>query len=144
MKKSSKPAARPQRPLLRVLDANANRLREGLRVVEDLARFLQDDAATARRCKALRHQVTASMRRLGLARDLLAARDSVSDLGRGSFGAAERSRARVQDVLLSNLHRGQESARVLEELAKLLDAPAALSFKRVRYALYDLEKGLLR
>jgi hypothetical protein len=77
------PARKALRALmLRAMDANANRLREGLRVAEDLARFVLEDPASARRLKALRHKATASMLQLGLGRELLASRDSAGDLGR--------------------------------------------------------------
>jgi thiamine-phosphate pyrophosphorylase len=125
------------------MDANANRLREGLRVVEDLARFVLEDAASARRLKALRHRATAAMNLLGLDAELLASRDSAGDLGRRSFPRAERQRAELAELLAANLHRGQEAARVLEELGKPLSPRAAFSFKAIRYAIYDLERRLL-
>ncbi len=129
--------------MLRAMDANANRLREGLRVAEDLARFVLQDAVAARRLKALRHRATASMRLLGLDAELLASRDSAGDLGRRSFPRAERQRAALGGLLAANLHRGQEAARVLEELGKPFSARAAFGFKAIRYAIYDLERRLL-
>lgn len=132
-----------ERLVLRALDANANRLREGLRVVEDVARFVLDDARSAAACKAMRHQATAAMRSLGLDAKLLEARDSDADVGRGTFGRSERSREDLRDVLAANLHRAQEASRVLEELGKGHSPAAAFKFKRMRYGLYTLEKGLL-
>jgi thiamine-phosphate pyrophosphorylase len=129
--------------MLRALDANANRLREGLRVAEDLARFVLEDPGSARRLKALRHRATASMRLLGLDKELLASRDSAGDPGRNSFPRAERERAALRELLAANLHRGQEAARVLEELGKPFSPRAAQSFKAIRYAIYDLEQALL-
>jgi len=129
--------------MLRAMDANANRLREGLRVAEDLARFVIEDAACARRLKALRHRATACMRQLGLGAELLASRDSAGDLGRKSFPRAERERAALADLLAANLHRSQEAARVLEELGKPFSPRAAQGFKAIRYAVYDLERELL-
>ena len=43
--------------VLRILDANANRAREALRVVEDYARFVLDDAALSGELKQLRHDL---------------------------------------------------------------------------------------
>jgi len=129
--------------MLRALDANANRLREGLRVAEDLARFVLEDAASARQLKALRHKATGSMKQLGLGQELLASRDSAGDLGRRSFPRSERERTALHDLLAANLHRGQEAARVLEELGKPFSPRAAQSFKAIRYAIYDLERRML-
>ncbi len=46
----------------RVLDASANRAREGLRVVEDYVRFALDDAMLTRRLKEVRHRLDQAIR----------------------------------------------------------------------------------
>ena len=59
---SDLPPIAKQSPLidpLRVLDAAANRAREGLRVVEDYVRFVLDDQYLTELCKQLRHDLTA-------------------------------------------------------------------------------------
>jgi thiamine-phosphate pyrophosphorylase len=66
----------------RILDANFNRAREALRVLEDLFRFGTNDAAAQASLKRLRHRL-ASLER-PLAARLLASRDSVHDVGRSS------------------------------------------------------------
>ena len=43
----------------RILDANANRAREALRVVEDYCRFVLDDRFLSGELKRLRHDLTA-------------------------------------------------------------------------------------
>ena len=48
--------------VLRVLDAAANRAREGLRVVEDYVRFVLDDQHLTELCKQLRHDLTDACR----------------------------------------------------------------------------------
>jgi thiamine-phosphate pyrophosphorylase len=40
---------------LRLLDANLNRLREGIRVVEDICRYIFNDKQTSQKLKNLRH-----------------------------------------------------------------------------------------
>ena len=45
------------RASLRILDANFNRAREALRVVEDYARFVLNDAAACGAIKQLRHEL---------------------------------------------------------------------------------------
>lgn len=41
----------------RILDANLNRAREALRVMEDIARFALNDAALSGELKAIRHDL---------------------------------------------------------------------------------------
>ncbi len=53
----------------RILDASANRTREGLRVVEDYARFVLDDPGLTRRLKEVRHRLAEALR--GFDPDLL-------------------------------------------------------------------------
>ena len=128
---------------LRVVDANLNRAREGLRVVEDLARFLLDDASLSSDLRALRRSITESQGMLATApHSLLSARSAETDVGFGeSFG---HGRGTVHDLASANFHRAQEALRVLEEHARLLHAPdAAERFERARYTAYDLEKRLV-
>ena len=41
---------------LRIIDANLNRMGEGLRVLEDAARFLLNNAVLSEELKTLRHE----------------------------------------------------------------------------------------
>ncbi|MBI2931785.1 MAG: thiamine phosphate synthase [Planctomycetes bacterium] len=116
--------------MLRILDANFNRAREGLRVLEDVARFRYDDALTQMALRGLRHRLS-SMER-GYAPALVAARDSARDVGRE---APTARRADAEAVVTANFKRAQEAMRVLEECG----VRGAAS---VRFALYDLEKRL--
>jgi len=112
---------------LRLIDANLDRLGEGLRVLEDVARFHLDDGPLSERLKNLRHEmVTVSP---ALKENLLASRNSESDVGRQRIAAK----------------RAQESLRVLEECAKLPEMPPELQkreFERARFDLYHIEKEL--
>ncbi len=44
--------------IYRVLDANINRAKEGLRTCEDTARFILNDETLAKKFKKLRHDIT--------------------------------------------------------------------------------------
>lgn len=55
----------------------------------------------------------------------------------------ELQRKDLNSVLTANLKRSQESARVLEEIFKLIDLENSQIFKNARYELYDLEKEIL-
>jgi thiamine-phosphate pyrophosphorylase len=123
--------------VLRTIDANLNRLREGLRVLEDIRRYGFDDATTAGAIKALRHQV-----RIDDYESLLKARDSENDVLRPST-KSEQNRIDLSHIVIANIKRAQESARVLEELLKLHSKAQSEKFKQIRYSLYTIEKDLL-
>ncbi len=126
---------------LRILDANLNRSREGLRVCEEVARFFLGERLLTRDLKAARHAVTACFKRLD-ARELLAARDARGDVGRAP-SALERGRDGARDLFLANSQRAKEALRVLEEASGLIDAALPPRFKRIRFAVYDIEKRAL-
>lgn len=123
--------------LERMIDADGNRAREGLRVLEDLARFVLDAGDLASGLKDLRHGVTATLASLPLAG--LAARDAEGDVG-GSIGtAAEYERPGIAAIAEAAGSRTAEALRSLEEASKLLDpgGEAAATFESMRYRVYD-------
>lgn len=128
--------------VLRVLDAAANRSREGLRVVEDATRFLLNDAHLCGLLKSLRHELAAALEQLGCDR-FHALRDTAADVGTAISTAAEFARSSPSDVLRANCKRVAESLRTLEEYGKLIDPGAAAAIEQLRYRFYTLEKALL-
>jgi thiamine-phosphate pyrophosphorylase len=128
--------------VLRILDANINRAREALRVVEDYARFALDDADAAEAAKRSRHALQEIVAALG-AGELLAARDIVGDVGRGVKTAAELQRSEPADVVRAALARLSEAARGLGEYGKLVSEPAAAVAEALRYAAYELEQRIV-
>lgn len=126
------------RTVLRVIDANVNRCREGLRVIEDTARYVHDDARGYQATRKLRHRVTEIT--LGLYPEILRERNAVQDSGRT---IPEGKRQSLEAVLIANFRRAEEALRVLEEYARLIAPDAGPSFKEVRYAVYTLEKKML-
>jgi thiamine-phosphate pyrophosphorylase len=121
---------------LRLLDANLNRLREGIRVVEDIFRYILDDKTTASRLKDLRHKS-----RIDTYKELLESRDIKNDVLKAST-KSEQSRENLDSLLIANFKRAQESSRVLEEFTKLLSTNTSENFKYIRYELYDIEKNI--
>ena len=121
----------------RIIDVNLNRLTEGLRVVEDVVRLGIEDRRLLVGIRKLRTQVGRDVR--ALRRQVVASRKSETDLGRGDrFDRAKRKN--LEDVLLANFKRAEESARVLEEVLKVVKPALAGKFKAVRFRLYDLER----
>jgi thiamine-phosphate pyrophosphorylase len=123
--------------VLRIIDANANRCAEGLRVVEEIARFCLEDAALTERLKEIRHEVRRTVGRI--AKGSLSHRDSTGDVGRSSATLSELSRGTLGAVARANFARAEEALRVLEEFGKLLDQPAARRLKSLRFTLYTVE-----
>jgi len=125
---------------LRILDANANRAREALRVAEDYARFALNSARLARALKELRHRLRERLDAFGLpAEALLAARDTAGDVGTDLTTEPERQRASADDVARAALKRLEEALRCLEEYGKTVSPEAAAGIEALRYATYELE-----
>ncbi|HUH42572.1 MAG TPA: hypothetical protein VLZ29_05605 [Sulfurimonas sp.] len=123
--------------LYRVIDANINRLKEGIRVVEDIMRYKNNNKELSHKLKNLRH-----MADIQESIELLKHRDSVNDVLRQTI-KSEMNRSNLTDIIIANFKRAQESARVLEELYKLHSEEYSENFKHIRYELYTLEKEVL-
>ena len=133
--------------IYRIIDANLNRAREGIRVVEEVARLYFDDAKLSSQFKSLRHQLTKVAKSSFDEKKLLSFRDSAKDVGADSMGGLEKKRNDLESIVQANLRRSQEAVRVLEEFGKLIREESAQSFKRIRFRLYALEQkamGLLK
>lgn len=127
------------RGAMRLIDANGNRAAEGLRVLEDVARFILDDATLAELAKQQRHAV-----RLAVPPAAVAERDTAGDVGTAIGVPGEMERARLVDLVRANAARVQEALRAGEEAAKLAKLPScAAALEDARYASYRLEVGLL-
>jgi thiamine-phosphate pyrophosphorylase len=129
--------------LFRILDANANRAREGLRVVEEHLRLVCDHASLTDRTKKLRHAITDAIIGLGAHERLIMARQSETDVGAQAPTESEGRRTDTAHIVTANLRRAQEGLRVLEEYSKLLSSDTAADFKRLRFETYTLEKDIL-
>ena len=127
-----------QKNLYRIIDVNFNRAKEGLRVCEDVSRYILNDKPITLAAKKLRHQLTQIISPLKLL-ELLAARRIESDAGRGSI-PLELKRKKIADIFWANAQRAKESIRVLEEFMKLVDQTSAQKLKLLRYKFYALEK----
>ncbi len=125
---------------LRIVDAAANRAREALRVLEDHARFILDDALLSRMCKELRHGLAEALVDLP---NLLVGRDTLHDVGVAISTPTELQRGSLTAVLSANAKRLQEALRSLEEFGKLLGPSVGEAIERLRYRSYTLEKAMI-
>lgn len=137
MKKLSKISQKNN--IYRIIDANLNRSKEGLRVCEEIARFILDNRKFTALFKKIRHQIDGLAGKICPVSVLLGQRRSDSDVGRFNC-RLELKRANCKDIFWANIQRVKESLRVLEEFGKLADLSAARAFKQLRYKVYEIEK----
>ena len=124
--------------IYRVIDVNINRAREGLRVIEDGARFIFNDKKLTNQIKKIRHNVDIISRRVYP--ELISARDSGEDVGASQ---KEKKRNNLQGLLTANFKRIEEAMRVLEEFSKLISSDAGYKFKQIRFKIYIIETKLM-
>lgn len=130
----------------RIIDANANRAREALRVLEEAARFIVEDADLAHQLKTVRHDFTTAIKPLN---HLIFHRDTAGDVGAALTTDAEQSRESINDIIRAAGSRLAEALRAIEEYAKLDSADPAASVhlaqtaEKLRYKSYDITKQLV-
>jgi len=123
----------------RIIDANINRVKEGLRVCEEITRFILNSRSLTLALKEARHEIDTALKNLAAKGELLQERLSSSDVGK-NIRVNELKRGSLGDIFFANIQRAKESARVLEEFSKLINTGASLKFKKVRYKIYAIEK----
>ncbi len=129
-------------PIYRILDANLNRATEGLRVCEEITRFLLNDRRLTIRLKNFRHGIFKIINTEKLTQEnLIRKRDSKQDVGKDVL-RIELKRDNYRDVFFANIQRVKESIRVLEEFCKLVNKDSVIRFKRLRYQTYEIEKEI--
>lgn len=125
----------------RILDASANRAGEGLRTLEEFARFVLDDADTTAKLKSLRHDLASSLGHFSRPL-MLAARDTPGDVGTEIRERSEYSRQNLTDVVAAAASRSGQSLRVLEEYGKTIDPKIAAEIEQLRYRCYTIAAAL--
>ncbi len=128
----------PNPAVCRILDANLDRSREGLRIIEEWCRFGLNSVHLAGECKQMRQEL-ASWHSL----EIRSWRDTLGDPGTSLTHPQEKQRSSIQHLLQANLCRVQEALRVLEEYGKLYHPDMGAALKQMRYQAYILESKLL-
>jgi thiamine-phosphate pyrophosphorylase len=126
----------------RIIDANFNRAREALRVIEDYCRFTLNCAPLSSRAKEMRHKLSSAIARLNTER-LLASRDTPGDVGIGQTIENALGRTDLKDSLTAACKRLPEALRVLAEVLRSVEPGIADEMERLRYAGYSLEKDIV-
>jgi hypothetical protein len=125
--------------IYRIVDANLNRSKEGLRVVEDFLRFELENEKLSTDIKKMRHQIDEIAR--AIYPKLVLSRNSKGDIFRKTKEAGKKDSF---SVVVSNIKRAEESLRVLEEFSKTISATAGSKFKKIRFKIYNLEKIIVK
>jgi thiamine-phosphate pyrophosphorylase len=128
--------------VLRILDANANRAREALRVIEDYARFVLDDGELCGSLKALRHDFSTAT--AGFVGEAILHRDTPGDVGTTKKTQAELQRDDLAHVVTAAGKRLGEALRTIEEYLKTTDPARASQVESIRYRFYNLEQRMAR
>ena len=131
-----------EKDTLRIIDANLNRIGEGLRVLEELARLSLDDSDLTQKLKNMRHEIL----RLNpvLQTELLNARNADGDVGADMLVHGEFEKRNKNELVMANARRAQESLRVMEEMARSPDLKLDTEkYKKARFSLYSIEKELI-
>lgn len=130
----------PTDPVLRILDANFNRAREGLRTVEDALRFAFRNAALCRDLKRLRHRLSGILTPALPAARLKGARDSRGDIGKDTDSFRKLP---AREIMERNLSRVGEALRSMEEFSRALNPGLSRKLHRLRFDFYETEKTVL-
>ncbi|NQT05081.1 MAG: thiamine-phosphate pyrophosphorylase [Dehalococcoidia bacterium] len=127
---------------LRIIDANLNRIGEGLRVLEEVSRLVLNSGDLSQSLKNLRHGLVRV--ELALEQQFIQARDAAGDVGKDLEVPGEARQKDLAAVVIANSRRVQESLRVMEEMAKLPETTLnSEKYKQARFSLYTIEKELL-
>ncbi len=128
--------------IYRIIDANFNRAREALRVIEEICRFILDNPALTERVKSCRHELSAVVAKLdGL--KLLAGRDTQRDVGTKIVAKNQLIRGDLNDCLIAACKRLPEALRVLAETIQTIDTATAGQIEQLRYRIYTLERDVM-
>ena len=128
-----------EKNFIRILDTNLNRTKEGLRVIEDSARFVFNNEQIYKQLRDIRHKATSFLEKQY--EQLISERHSVKDVGRK---VTEDKRIDLKNIIIANFKRVEESLRVLEEYSKLINFEIALNYKELRYSIYQIEKDFVK
>ena len=134
-----------KKEIFRIIDANLNRSREGLRVCEEITRFIMRSPRLTAELKSVRHSVSNIVKDLSVrSQALLESRDAKSDVGKLLKFDGATPKSDCIDIFSANIERVKESLRVLEEFFKLVDPDISARILVLRFKVYDIEKKVIK
>lgn len=124
----------------KIIDVNLNRINESLRVLEDVARFVYNNKKIVEKLKKIRHKIKSEIKKNNFYHFLIEARNVKEDKCKFINPDEEFKRNSIEDVVIANIKRIEESCRVLEEMFKLISYEYSSFFKEIRFKFYSIEK----
>jgi thiamine-phosphate pyrophosphorylase len=131
-----------QHSVYRIIDANFNRAREAIRVIEEFCRFAINSDPLTKRAKQLRHELCAAIGKLDAGR-LISSRDTLGDVGVGKTVESELERTDLYSCFTAGCKRLTEALRALAETTQTLNPSIAGTIEKLRYTAYTLEKDIV-
>jgi thiamine-phosphate pyrophosphorylase len=131
-----------ERAVYRIIDANFNRAREAIRIIEDYCRFALNSESLSERAKQLRHELSAAINKLDAGK-LISSRDTLGDVGAGKTVDTQLTRSRLNDCFTAGCKRLTEALRTLAEMSQTQNSLVAEAIERLRFAAYALEKDIV-
>ena len=124
--------------IAQIIDANLDRAREGLRVLEDWARFALGRKDLVKIFKNFRQNLGKHH-----LKEYKESRNFVSDKCAGLSHPEQFKRNNVSSIISSNAARVQEALRVIEEFSRDHNQNLCNISSEIRYEIYNLEIELL-
>ena len=125
--------------IAQLIDANLDRAREGLRVMEDWCRFGLKRSDFSIKIKNWRQQLGVHHHNI-----YRKARLTSNDPAIGVSHPLQKVRSTPEAVFIANSSRVQEALRVLEEFSRLSHPELSNLSSKIRYQAYDLEVNILK
>ncbi|MCM8822622.1 MAG: thiamine phosphate synthase [Candidatus Omnitrophica bacterium] len=125
--------------ILRIIDANFNRVREAIRVVEDILRFSETSAQLTSKLREIRHFLTSSyIKHFGFS--AIVFRNVRKDPGKNN---APHPALDVRQIMIRNFLRAEEGLRCIEECSRIAKPSSTESWQKLRFAIYQIEQQAL-
>ena len=124
--------------IFQIIDANLDRAREGLRVIEDWARFGLGEENFVNRIKNFRQILGKNHLEI-----YKKSRNYSEDQCKGLTHIEQIKRKTPEQIISSNSARVQEALRVIEEFSRLHNNELSNIVSEIRYEVYTLEIELL-
>jgi len=124
--------------IAQIIDANLDRAREGLRVLEDWARFALGKKDLVKSIKNFRQKL--GKHHLKIYKD---SRNFIKDECAGLSHPEQFKRDNASSIISSNAARVQEALRVIEEFSRDNNEELCKISSEIRYEIYNLEIVLL-
>ncbi len=124
--------------VFQIIDANLDRAREGLRVLEDWARFGLGGNDFVAKIKNYRQIL--GKNHLEVYKQ---SRNYIEDQFKGLTHQEQNNRKNPEQIICSNAGRVQEALRVIEEFSRLHNHKLSKIASEIRYEIYSLEIDLL-